>query len=147
VDENGEPRYRFGYGHGYHRFTTLASQLEMHRDMNADAYRTQMTEAEALVMLQSVAQNEETAAVGRSWTQFSCRYRNAEETFSVWSFQDWEVAYTFNTNGDRLSERASGTMPMPNAGHIPLQARRALEPELPYRRFAGMLQHEGVSKG
>ena len=50
VDENGEPRYWFGYGHGYHRFTTLASQLEMHRDTNADAYRTQMTEVEALVM-------------------------------------------------------------------------------------------------
>ena len=103
VDENGEPRYRFGYGHGYHRFTTLASQLEMHRDANAGAYRTQMTEAEALVMLQSVAQNEQTAAVGASWTQFSCLYRNAAKTVSVWPFQNWQTAYTFSTSGGRLS--------------------------------------------
>jgi len=103
VDENGEPRYRFGYGHGYHRFTTLASQLEMHRDTNADTYRTQMTEAEALVMLQSVAQNEQTAAVGASWTQFSCLYRNAAKTVSVWPFQNWQTAYIFDTSGNRLS--------------------------------------------
>ena len=103
VDENGEPRYRFGYGHGYHRFTALASQLEMHRDANAEAYRTRMTEAEALVMLQSVAQNDQTAAVGTSWTQFSCLYRNAAKTFTVWPFQNWQTAYTFSTSGDRLS--------------------------------------------
>ena len=103
VDENGEPRYRFGYGHGYHRFTALASQLEMHRDANADAYRTRMTEAEALVMLQSVAQNEQTKAAGTSCTQFSCMYRNAARTVSVWPFQNWQSSYTFNTSGERLS--------------------------------------------
>jgi len=103
VDENGDPRYRFGYGHGYHRFTTLASQLEMHRDAESETYRTQMTEDEALVMLQSVAQNEHTSAVGKSWTQFSCLYRNAAKTVSVWSFQNWQKAYTFNTNGELLS--------------------------------------------
>lgn len=103
VDENGEPRYRFGYGHGYHRFTTLASQLEMHRDADADVYRAEMTEPEALVMLQSVAQSERTTAVGTFWTQFSCLYRNAAKTVSVWPFQNWQTAYTFNTSGDRLS--------------------------------------------
>ena len=102
VDENGEQRYQFGYGHGYHRFTALASQLEMHRDTTADAYRTQMTESEALVMLQSVAQNEQTEAVGTSFTQFSCIYRNADRTVSVWPFQNWQTAYSFNTSGDRL---------------------------------------------
>ena len=61
-----------------------------------------MTEDEALVMLQSVAQNEQTAAVGTSWTQFTCLYRNAEKTFTVWPFQNWQTAYTFNTSGDRL---------------------------------------------
>ena len=103
VDVNGEPRYRFGYGHGYHRFTTLASQLEMHRDPSADAYRTRMTEPEALVMLQSVAQNEQTEAAGTSCTQFSCIYRNAARTLSVWSFQNWQTSYTFDTSGERLS--------------------------------------------
>jgi choloylglycine hydrolase len=103
VDENGAPRYRLGYGHGYHRFTTLASQLEMHRDPSADAYRTRMTEPEALVMLQSVAQNEQTEAAGTSCTQFSCIYRNAARTLSVWSFQNWQTSYTFDTSGERLS--------------------------------------------
>ena len=102
VDENGEQRYRFGYGHGYHRFAALASQLEMHRDTNADTYQTLMTEPEALVMLQSVAHNEQTVAAGTSWTLFSCIYRNAARTVSVWSFQDWQTSYTFNTSGDRV---------------------------------------------
>lgn len=102
VDENGESCYQFGYGHGYHRFVALASQLEMHRDADADAYRTQMTEPEALVMLQSVAQNEQTVAAGTSYTQFSCMYRNAAKSLSVWSFQNWKVAYSFDTSGERL---------------------------------------------
>lgn len=102
VDEYGEPRYLAGYGHGYHRFAVLASQLEMHRDTKADEYRTRMTEPEALVMLQSVAQNRQTVATGSSCTQFSCMYRNAAGTVSVWSFQNWETAYTFDTSGERL---------------------------------------------
>lgn len=101
TDENGNPRYRFGYGHGYHRFVALASQLEMHRDTKSDTYRTHMTESEALIMLQSVAQNEQTTAVGTSCTQFSCLYRNADKTLSVWSFQDWQTAYSFTTSGER----------------------------------------------
>lgn len=101
VDENGEQRYRFGYGHGYHRFVTLASQLEMHRDTTADSYRTRMSEAEALVMLQSVAQNEWTEAAGTSFTQFSSMYRNAARTLTVWSFQRWQTSYTFDVHGQR----------------------------------------------
>ena len=75
----------------------------MHRDMNSDTYLTKMTEPEALVMLQSVAQNEQTKVVGTSFTQFSCMYRNAAKTVSVWPFQNWQTAYTFNTSGDRVS--------------------------------------------
>ena len=52
-------------------------------------------------MLQSVAQNEQTTAVGTSCTQFSCLYRNADKTLSVWSFQDWQTAYSFTTSGER----------------------------------------------
>ncbi len=62
-----------------------------------------MTEPEALVMLQSVAQNEQTEAAGTSCTQFSCLYRNAARTVSVWSFQNWQTSYTFDTSGERLS--------------------------------------------
>ena len=101
TNEDGNQRYHFGYGHGYHRFVALASQLEMRRDTKADTYRTQMTEPEALIMLQSVAQNEQTTAVGTSCTQFSCMYRNADKTLSVWSFQNWQTAYTFSTSGEK----------------------------------------------
>ena len=101
VDEDGAGRYRFGYGHGYHRFATLASQLEMHRDTTSEAYRTRMSEAEALVMLQSVAQNERTEAAGTSFTQFSCMYRNAARTLEVWSFQQWQTSYAFDVHGER----------------------------------------------
>ncbi|WP_248922093.1 carcinine hydrolase/isopenicillin-N N-acyltransferase family protein [Olsenella intestinalis] len=102
VDEGGAQRYRFGYGHGYHRFVTLASQLEMHRDTTSETYRTRMSEAEALVMLQSVAQNERTEAVGTSFTQFSSMYRNAARTLEVWSFQQWQTSYAFDVHGERI---------------------------------------------
>lgn len=104
VDEDGAGRYRFGYGHGYHRFVTLASQLEMHRDTTSEAYRTRMSEAEALVMLQSVAQNERTEAAGTSFTQFSCMYRNAARTLEVWSFQQWQTSYAFDVHGKRIGD-------------------------------------------
>lgn len=102
VDENGEQRYHFGFGHGYHRFVSLASQLEMHRDTSADEYRTRMTEPMALVLLQSVAQNEQTTAAGTSNTQFSCIYNNMTKTVSVWSFQNWQTSYVFNAQGERV---------------------------------------------
>ena len=110
VDEDGAGRYRFGYGHGYHRFVTLASQLEMHRDTISEAYRTRMSEAEALVMLQSVAQNERTEAAGTSFTQFSCMYRNAARTLEVWSFQQWQKSYAFDVHGKRVqNERGASS--------------------------------------
>ena len=73
----------------------------MSYDTKSDTYRTHRTESEALIMLQSVAQNEQTTAVGTSCTQFSCLYRNADKTLSVWSFQDWQTAYSFTTSGER----------------------------------------------
>ena len=61
-----------------------------------------MTEPEALVMLQSVAQNERTEAAGTSFTQFSCMYRNAARTLEVWSFQQWQTSYAFDVHGERV---------------------------------------------
>ena len=88
----------------------LASQLEMHRDTTSEAYRTRMSEAEALVMLQSVAQNERTEAAGTSFTQFSCMYRNASRTLEVWSFQQWQKSYAFDVHGKRVqNERGASS--------------------------------------
>lgn len=102
VDENGETLYRFGYGHGYHRFVTLASQLVRYQDKRYEEYRTMMPEETALVMLRSALQNQYTETTGTSFTQYSVIYNNAHRTVKVWPFQNYETAYMFDVTGARL---------------------------------------------
>ena len=102
VDENGETLYRFGYGHGYHRFVTLASQLVRYQDKRSEAYWTMMPEETALVMLRSALQNQYTETTGTSFTQYSVIYNNADRTVRVWPFQNFETAYAFDVTGARL---------------------------------------------
>lgn len=66
VGKNGKPLYHFGYGHGYHRFVTIASQLERFRK----DCRTMMPESSALVILRSAVQSPYTEVTGTSMTQF-----------------------------------------------------------------------------
>lgn len=101
-DENGEKLFRYGYGHGYHRFVTIASQLERYLDKNAEEYRTVMPESAALVILQSAVQNEYTESTGTSMTQYSAIYNNAQKTVKVWPFQNYETYYHFDVTGTRL---------------------------------------------
>lgn len=102
-DENGDGRYKYGFGHGYHRFVTIASQLERYQDKSAEAYRTVMPEATALVILQSAVQNEYTESTGTSMTQYSAIYNNARKTVRVWPFQNYETCYEFDVTGARLN--------------------------------------------
>ena len=102
TDENGGKQYSFGYGHGYHRFVTIASQLESHKDTSFEEYRTKMSESSALVVLQSAAQNPETTAAGTSMTQYSAIYNNEKRSLEVWPFQDYSTSYAFDVNGNRL---------------------------------------------
>lgn len=97
--ENGDKPYTYGYGHGYHRFVTIASQLEQYRDMTSETYRTVMPKSEALAILQSVVQNPYTASVGVSMTQYSAVYNNAKKTIEVWPFQNYEKSWTFDVTG------------------------------------------------
>ena len=106
TDENGEDLYHFGYGHGYHRFVALASQLAMCQDRDSESYRTVMPEERALVLLQSVAQNPYTASAGISMTQYSAIYNNAARTLTVWPFQNYSISYSFDIAGRRLSPQA-----------------------------------------
>ena len=103
TDEDGNELYHFGYGHGYHRFVTLESQLERYLDTKADAseeeYRTMMPEDTALVLLRSALQNEYTESTGTSMTQYSAIYNNARRTVKVWAFQDFSTAYAFDVTG------------------------------------------------
>ncbi len=101
TDENGEKLYHFGYGHGYNRFITIASQLNRYLDPEYDTYRTRMPESSALVILQSVAQNMYTQKTGVSWTQYSAVYNNSKKTLHIWSFQNYDTCYTFDLHGNR----------------------------------------------
>jgi choloylglycine hydrolase len=102
VDENGETLYRFGYGHGYHRFVTLASQLVRYQDKRYEEYRTMMPEETALVLLRSALQNQYTEATGTSFTQYSVIYNNTHRTVKVWPFQNYNTAYMFDVTGAQL---------------------------------------------
>ncbi len=98
VDENGEQLYHFGYGHGYHRFVTIASQLNRFRKDG----RTMMPESSALVILQSAVQNPYTESTGTSMTQYSAIYNNTRKTVTVWPFQHFGTAYRFDVYGNPL---------------------------------------------
>ena len=102
TDENGERQYNAGYGHGYHRFITIASQLESHRDTASEEYRTLMPESDALVILRSAAQNPYTKASGISMTQYSAIYNNKKKTLEVWPFQNYLTSYVFDVKGNRI---------------------------------------------
>lgn len=99
TDKNGENRYTIGYGHGYHRFVSIQCQLEIHRDLRSEEYRTVMPEDHALIVLRSAAQNPGTNAVGISNTQYTAIYNNSERTMKVWSFQDYSISYCFDITG------------------------------------------------
>lgn len=99
IDENDDPEYRAGYGHGYHRFATIDSQLDCYRDTESEEYRTVMPEDAALVTLRSAVQNPYTVAAGTSMTQYSAIYNNEKRSVKVWPFQNYEKAYEFDLNG------------------------------------------------
>jgi len=105
VDENGVSSNTYGYGHGYHRFVTLQSQLERYRDLSREEYYTVMPEENVLVMLQSVVQNSYTNAAGLSWTQYSAIYNSNKKTLKIWSFQNYKKEYTFDISGKQIKSR------------------------------------------
>lgn len=100
VDADGESRYPYGFGHGYHRFAALEAQLGMHEDLTSETYRTVMSEEAALVALRSTVQNPTTVAAGISMTQYSAIYNNTKKTLRVWSFQDYSQGFDFALSQD-----------------------------------------------
>lgn len=99
TDEYGNATYSFGYGHGYHRFVTIAGQLERYQDTESEERRTVMPRAAALVILQSVAQNPYTNASGISMTQYSAIYDNVHQTMEVWPYQNYQKSWIFDVTG------------------------------------------------
>lgn len=105
TDENMTASHNYGYGHGYHRFVTIQSQLERFRDTEKEEYYTRMPESAALVVLQSVAQNPYTNAAGVSMTQYSAIYNNKNKTVEVWPFQNYSKSFMFDVTGIQISKR------------------------------------------
>ena len=105
TDENMTASHNYGYGHGYHRFVTIQSQLERFRDTEKEEYYTRMPESAALVVLQSVAQNPYTNAAGVSMTQYSAIYNNKNKTVEVWPFQNYSKSFMFDVTGKQISKR------------------------------------------
>ena len=103
TDENANTGFRYGYGHGYHRFVTILGQLERYRDTSVDGSYTLMPESAALVILQSVAQNPYTNAAGISMTEYSAIYNNEKKTVEVWPFQNYSKSYTFDVTGKQIA--------------------------------------------
>ena len=93
--------YHYGYGHGYHRFVSILSQLERYRDTEKEENYTIMPESAALVILRSVAQNPYTNASGISMTQYSAIYNNEKKTVEVWPFQNYSESFVFDVIGKR----------------------------------------------
>ena len=103
TDENLATDIHYGYGHGYHRFVIIQSQLERCQDTNKEDRYTVMPESVALALLQSVAQNPYTNASGISMTQYSAIYNNEQKTVEVWPFQNYSESFTFDVTGKRIS--------------------------------------------
>ena len=103
VDEDGELESHYGYGHGYHRYVIISSQLDEYRKDG----ETMMPEDTALLILRSAAQNPYTTSAGISMTQYSAIYNNARRTLSVWPFQDYTAEYRFDVTGARLQDTSA----------------------------------------
>ena len=103
TDEKLASDHHYGYGHGYHRFVIMQSQLDRCQDTKKEERYTVMPESAALALLQSVAQNPYTNASGISMTQYSAIYNNKQRTVDVWPFQNYSESFTFDVTGKRIS--------------------------------------------
>ncbi|MGN0793581.1 MAG: carcinine hydrolase/isopenicillin-N N-acyltransferase family protein [Aristaeellaceae bacterium] len=83
--------YRYGYGHGYHRFAGMVCALERYIDFTREDYVTRMTEAQAMRILSVAAQDPGTEAT--SMTQYSVIYNAQDASATVWLHQDYATAY------------------------------------------------------
>ena len=88
--------YRYGYGHGYHRFNQIISSLERYvQDVeNIKGIRNSiMEESQAFDLLSVTAQSP--GIENTSFTQYSAIYNLADLSVSFWIQQNYEKVYTF----------------------------------------------------
>lgn len=88
--------YKYGYGHGYHRFNQIISSLERYaqEDANAKGIRNSiMEEGQALDILSVAAQGP--GIENTSFTQYSAIYNLEDLSVSFWIHRDYSKVYTF----------------------------------------------------
>ena len=88
--------YRYGYGHGYHRFNQIISTLERYvqPEGNAKGIRNSvMDEGQALDILSVAAQGP--GIENTSFTQYSAIYNLETLSVSFWIQRNYEKVYTF----------------------------------------------------
>ena len=88
--------YRYGYGHGYHRFNQIISTLERYiqEEENVQGIRNSiMDESQALDILSVVAQGP--GIENTSFTQFSAIYNLEDLSVSFWIQRNYKKLYTF----------------------------------------------------
>ena len=102
TDENLAANDHYGYGHGYHRFVIIRSQLERCRDTAKEERYTVMPESMALALLQVTAQNPFTDASGVSMTQYSAIYNINRRSVEIWPFQNYSKSFAFDVTGKQI---------------------------------------------
>jgi len=91
--------YKYGYGHGYHRFNQIISTLERYIETDANNYgirNSVMQENEALNVLKVVAQGP--GLENTSFTQFSAIYNLADLSINMYIQRDYNKSYSFSIN-------------------------------------------------
>ena len=88
--------YRYGYGHGYHRFNQIISTLERYIQEEANPHGIRnsiLDESQALDVLRVAAQGP--GIENTSFTQYSAIYRLEDLSVSFWIQRNYEQSYDF----------------------------------------------------
>ncbi|WP_400225966.1 carcinine hydrolase/isopenicillin-N N-acyltransferase family protein [Methanomethylophilus alvi] len=85
--ENSVKEYKYGFGHGYHRFTGIVSALERYIDFSREDRAAKMTGEQAMRILSVAAQDPGTEAT--SMTQYSAVYDSKTLSATVCMHQDY----------------------------------------------------------
>ena len=93
--------YKYGYGHGYARFNSVAEVIENHLHGKGDKLITKMTELEAMNALKNASQKY-VEGEPTSYTQYSIIYDSTNLTAKVCMNQDYSITYSMQLNGDSI---------------------------------------------
>lgn len=91
--------YKYGYGHGYHRFNQIVSTLERYIETDKNNYGIRnsiMEEFQALDVLRVISQGP--GVENTSFTQYSAIYNLADLSVNLYLQRDYNKSYSFSIN-------------------------------------------------